>query len=93
MRCKLESCKAEFEPGPWAFRQVFCGQKCHDRFHYLKRKDAGEFEWRKELRKAVRRKRKNGGPPTPEEQEEARKQMAALIKELKAKVPTIRRRI
>ena len=79
---------------PWAFRQVFCGRKCHDRFHYLKRKETGEFEFRKEVRKELREERKNGGPSTPEEQEEARKQMAALIKELKAKsVQTIRRRI
>jgi len=74
--------------------QVFCCQKHHDRYHYLKRKAEGEFEWRNEVRNELRRERKNGGSSTPEEQEEARKKMAAIIKELKAKsVQTIRRRI
>jgi hypothetical protein len=81
---------------PWlpTLWQVFCCQKHHDRYHYLKRKAEGEFEWRNEVRNELRRERKNGGPSTPEEQEEARKKMAAIIKELKAKsVQTIRRRI
>ena len=91
--CALDECKAPFEPGPWAFRQVFCCRKHHDRYWYLLRKASGEFELRNEVRKELREERKNGGPSTPEQQEEARKKMAEIIKELKAKVPTITRRV
>jgi len=68
----------------------FCEPRCRDRYWYLLRKAAGEFELRNELR----RERKNGGPSTPEERAAAEEAMAALIKELKAKsLQTIRRRV
>jgi hypothetical protein len=49
---------------PW---QVFCDPKCRDRWHYEQRKNGGEFQQRKALRKA-----------TPEEREQATQGLAAI---------------
>ena len=57
--CRLEECKAPFEPGPWAFRQEFCCQKHHDRYWYLQRKDEGEFQDRNERRREIRAHEEN----------------------------------
>ena len=42
MKCQLDECEKEFKPNSW--QQVFCSQKCRDRFHNRNRAKLTEIE-------------------------------------------------